>query len=95
MKAAVMQETAARENISVLDLVREIISDVTFIELADIHPLSDLVIDLEITAEAGNLNEIVTRINKTFHIILNPKRVALEAETVGDIVDLINDEIDY
>lgn len=95
MKAAAMQQPAAKETVTVFDLVREIISDVTFIEQSDITPLSDLVVDLEITPEAGNLNEIVTRINKTFHVILNPKRVALEAETVGDIVDLINEEIEY
>lgn len=95
MKVAAMQQPAARENISVFDLVREIISDVTFIDQNDINPLSDLVVDLEITPEARNLNEIVIRINKTFHILLNPKRVAMEAETVGDVVDLINDEIEY
>lgn len=71
--------------------VQNIISEITGYEPEDIKPSFDLEEDLQLNMDT-NFILIIKRANAQFGTHLNAKELRDEVETVGDLVDLIDEE---
>lgn len=71
--------------------VQNIISELTGYEPTDIQPAFSLTEDLQLNMEV-DFPLVIKRANVHFGTHLKPKDVAEEVETVGELVELIDEE---